>query len=216
MVEAISVTSLDRGVLPGRPSSAIVCPGVRGPAAVALAGAIRSGVSAGAFIRLPGPVGTSIRRPVAGARSKSGRTDLCGPVARSLSDTVRPVICRSGGVCLSVDVRPGISAAVAIVPVAINLAVRDESTPAALPVAIRTPDIGSVAVGLVRDMRPYIGTTVAARYSPVIVAMAWPEMRVSLPGTMSLVASIIRVPVMTDSLKGISVKQIGNVAVVNL
>jgi hypothetical protein len=45
--------------------------------------------------------------------------------------------------------------------------------------------------------------------------MAWPEMLVPIPGTISLITSIIRIPIVPDSLKGVPVKHVGDVAVVN-
>jgi hypothetical protein len=64
-------------------------------------------------------------------------------------------------------------------------------------------------------MRPYIVTPVAAIPSSVLTTMAWPEMLVPIPGTISLVPSIIRIAIVPDSLKGVPVKHVGYVAVVN-
>jgi len=147
--------SLGRAVRPGIRRSAngslsvVIRPGVWCSAVVALTGGVLSGGWVIVAIRWHIPVGMSIHRSVSGVWRNTGRPYLCRPVAIiSLASAVRPVIRRSGGVSLSVVGWPGIGTIVAIVPVTRYRPGRGVSAVTALPVAVRTSDIGPVSDGL--------------------------------------------------------------------
>lgn len=137
---------------------------------------------------------------VAGVWSIPGSSHLCRPAVILRGCASWSEVCRF-------VVGPDNCPVVAKVPFAADLSVCGVSASTVLPV--------TVLVGSVLVIRPCIAKSVLVGSSPVLFAMSWPEMIVSLPGTRSLVAPIIGIAVVTDSFKGVPVEDIGNVAGIN-